>query len=131
MLFRSATQRYGQDLASQEYGNAFNRYQLERQAALGPYQSLAGIGQTAANTLTGAAGQYGANVGSIGLQQGNVAANAALARGSTYSGALNQLGYLAGRYYGQPAGGYPNGYSATNPYYDQPGAGWAGGGIGD
>jgi len=29
-------QRYGQDLASQEYQNAFNRYQAERQARLGP-----------------------------------------------------------------------------------------------
>lgn len=97
-----AGQRYGQDLASQEYTNAFNRYQAERQARLGPLQSLAGVGQTAANTLGSAAGQYGSNVGNIYQQQGQIAANAALARGSAYSGGLNQLGYLAGRYYGQP-----------------------------
>ncbi len=29
-------QRFGQDLASQEYGNAFNRYQIERSARLNP-----------------------------------------------------------------------------------------------
>ena len=44
-------QRYGQDMASQEYTNAFNRYQAERQARLNPLQSLAGVGQTTANAL--------------------------------------------------------------------------------
>lgn len=97
-----ALQRYGQDLGSQEYMNAFNRYQTERQARLGPLQSLAGVGQTAANTLGSAAGQYGSNIGNIMMGQGQTAANAALARGSAYAGGLNQLGYLAGRYYGQP-----------------------------
>lgn len=98
-----ALQRYGQDLGSQEYMNAFNRYQAERQARLGPLQSLAGVGQTATQALGGAASQYGSNVGNIMMGQGQTAANAALARGSAYAGGLNQLGYLAGRYYGQPA----------------------------
>lgn len=100
-------QRYGQDLASQEYANAFNRYQAERQARLGPLQSLAGVGQTATQALTGAAGQYGMNIGNIGMRQGDVAANALLARGSTYGRALGDIGYLAGQYYGrQQPGGY-------------------------
>ena len=110
-----AGQRYGQDLASQEYTNAFNRYQAERQARLGPLQSLAGVGQTATNTLGSAAGQYGSNVGNIMMGQGQTAANAALARGSAYSGGLNQLGYLAGRYYGQPQGA-PSGAVVSTPY---------------
>jgi hypothetical protein len=49
-------QRFGQDLGSQEYQNAFNRYQTERNARLNPLQSLAGFGQTSTNQL-GAAGQ--------------------------------------------------------------------------
>ena len=36
--------RFGQDLASQEYQNAFNRYQVERSAKLNPLQSLMGSG---------------------------------------------------------------------------------------
>ena len=55
-----AASRYGQEMGSQEYQNAFNRYQAERQAQLGPLQSLAGIGQTSVNAL-GAAGQNYAN----------------------------------------------------------------------
>jgi hypothetical protein len=77
-------QRYGQDLASQEYQNAFNRYQVERNAQLNPLQSLAGVGQTATNTLTGAAGQMGQN---LATGYGNVAN----ARASGYVGATNAL----------------------------------------
>ena len=59
------TQRFGQELASQEYQNAFNRYQAERTGTLNPLQSLAGTAQSGANTLGQQAGQYGANVSNI------------------------------------------------------------------
>jgi hypothetical protein len=70
-----AAQRYGQDMGSQEYMNAFNRYQIERNAQLNPLQSLAGVGQTTANQL----GQYGAaNAANVGnLMTGGAAAQAA------------------------------------------------------
>jgi hypothetical protein len=68
-------QDYAQNAASGEFTNAFNRYQLERQARLGPLQSLAGVGQTAANTIGGNAGTYGTNVGN--LMTGGAAASAA------------------------------------------------------
>jgi len=77
-------QRYGQDLASQEYQNAFNRYQIERNAQLNPLQSLAGLGQTATNTLTGAAGQMGQN---YATGYGNIGQ----ARASGYVGMSNAL----------------------------------------
>jgi hypothetical protein len=77
-------QRYGQDLGSQEYMNAFNRYQTERNAQLNPLQSLAGVGQTATNTLTNAAWQMGQN---LATGYGNVAN----ARASGYVGGTNAL----------------------------------------
>jgi hypothetical protein len=43
-----AAQTYGQGLASQEYQNAFVRYQTERNNTLGPYQALQTVGQNAA-----------------------------------------------------------------------------------
>ena len=105
-----AAQRYGQEMGSQEYQNAFNRYQTEREARLNPLQSLAGVGQTSAQTLGQAGQQYASNIGNIGMQQADVAGQAALARGSAYGGAVNQLGYLTGRYLGndqyQPTFGY-------------------------
>jgi len=76
-----AATKYGQDMGSQEYTNAFNRYQTERNAQLNPLQSLAGIGQTAANTIGANAGTYGTNVGN--LMTGGAAAQAAGQVGTT------------------------------------------------
>lgn len=89
-------QRYGQDLASQEYTNAFNRYQTERNARLNPLQSLAGVGQTATNQL-GAAGQNYATGAGEALGAG------AQARASGYMGMANAAAGGIGQYmnYGQ------------------------------
>lgn len=70
-----AAQRFGQDMGSQEYMNAFNRYQTERQATLNPLQSLAGFGQTSVNQLGQAGQNYASNVGN--LMTGGAAAQAA------------------------------------------------------
>jgi len=67
-------QRYGQDLASQEYQNAFNRYQTARTNTLNPFASLAGVAQSSANTLTGAAGTLGGQIGSNIIGAGNAMA---------------------------------------------------------
>lgn len=82
-------QRFGQDLASQEYQNAFNRYQVERAARLNPLQSLMGSGQSAVNTLTSAAGQAGQN------EAANLY-NAGAARASGYIGSANALASALG-----------------------------------
>jgi len=91
--------RYGQDLASQEYQNAFNRYQIERNARLNPLQSLMGAGQTSTNQLTGAMGQAGQG---IAQSYGNLGA----ARASSYVGGANAamgglqgIGSMAQNYY--------------------------------
>lgn len=85
-----ALTRYGQEAGSQEYMNAFNRYQAERAAQLQPLQSLAGVGQTSSNTLTGAAGQMGQNIAEgIG--------SAAAARASGYVGGANALSNALGQ----------------------------------
>jgi len=70
-----AAQRYGQDMGSQEYQNAFNRYQTERNAMLNPLQSLAGVGQTTATNLGTMGAANAANVGN--LITGGAAAEAA------------------------------------------------------
>jgi hypothetical protein len=59
------TLKFAQGLGSQEYGNAFNRYQAERSARLNPLQSLSGVGQSAANTI-GEYGTQGANAQAAG-----------------------------------------------------------------
>ena len=72
-----AGQRYAQDLASQEYGNAYNRL-----------ANIAGLGQTA-TTQAGTAGQnYASQAGELGLQQANALAQGRIGRASSYGNAL-------------------------------------------
>jgi hypothetical protein len=79
-----AASRYGQDYASNEYTNAFNRYQTERNAQLNPLQSLAGVGQSATNYLGNAAQN-------MGQAQAQGAQAIGSARASGYLGQSNLL----------------------------------------
>lgn len=86
---RGVTQ-FGQDLASQEFGNAFNRYQAERAARLNPLQSLAGMGQTTATNVAGQAGQLGQAMGSNIIGAGNARASGYMGTANAFSNALSQ-----------------------------------------
>lgn len=88
-------QRFGQDLASQEYQNAFNRYQTERAAKLNPLQSLMGAGQSSANVLTGAAGQMGQNEATNLYNAGAARASGYVGQANALSSALGQIGGIA------------------------------------
>ena len=89
-----AAQRYGQDMASNEYTNAFNRYQAERQARLGPLQSLTGMGQTTANTIGGAGQTMAGNVGEAYMGGANARASGYVGVGNAVTGGLtNYLNY--------------------------------------
>lgn len=86
-----AAQRYGQDMGSQEFQNAFNRYQTNRANQLQPLQSLMGAGQTATNTMGTAAANYGTNAG-------NLMTSGGAARASGYVGGANALTSGLGQY---------------------------------
>jgi len=100
---RAATQ-YGQEMGSQEYQNAYNRYQTNRSNQLNPLQSLMGAGQTATNVM-GTAGQNYAD------QAGQAYMNAGDARASGYVGSANAWGNALGGV----AGAF-NQYNATNAF---------------
>jgi Sec-independent protein translocase protein TatA len=112
-----AATRYGQDMGSQEYTNAFNRYQTERAAQLQPLQSLAGVGQTTANTLGQAGQSYATSVGNALINQGANAGNARMAGANAWSSALSGMGSAYGKSpvsFGSLYGGGSSG-SAGNP----------------
>jgi hypothetical protein len=119
-------QRFGQDLASQEYGNAFNRYQTERAARLNPLQSLMGAGQSSANTLTGAAGQLGQGQAQSQLAAGQARASGYVGQSNALAGALGSIGQAASSYplyqaqvnylnSGAAGGGFGGGAASLNP----------------
>ena len=93
-----AAARFGQDLGSQEYQNAFNRYQVNRANQLNPLQSLMGAGQSAANTLTSAAGQQGQNQASNIYNAGNARASGYIGSANALAGALQGIGSTVSNY---------------------------------
>ena len=108
-----AAQGYGQQQASQEYQNAFDRYYNERNQMLRPLQTLAGIGQTSADTLGSAGSGYAnqanalamtnaANQGNLALQMGNVRASQYGGYGNALNQALNTNWSQVGNYFGNP-----------------------------
>ena len=108
-------QRFGQDTASAEYLNAFNRYQTNRANQLNPLQSLYGGGQSSVNTLSNAAGQMGQGLANAAMAGGQAnasgymnmanALNQGLSTGanlymqSQYLGGVNELNAARTAYY--------------------------------
>ena len=86
-----ATERYAQGLASQEYANAYDRYNTDYRLKLSPLQTLAGYGQNATNNLTTQTGNYGAN-------QADTLGNAGNIRASSYLNATDALARGASQY---------------------------------
>lgn len=82
-------QDYAQNSASQEYQNAYNRYQQNRTNQLQPLGNLITSGQSAANQQSAAAGTYGANAAGTITNAGNVAGSAQLGAATTLGNALN------------------------------------------
>lgn len=119
--------QYGQNLASQEYQNAFNRYMANRQARLSPLQNLMGVGAGAASGLSSAAGQFGQVGGQTYGDIGNAQAAGIMGPLNALSGGIggainayqsNQLINALGRNSG---GFYGGGSIYSNPGELQPG----------
>jgi hypothetical protein len=110
------SQRYGQDLASQEYQNAYNRYQTNRANQLNPLQSLAGQGQTTANTLGAAGRNYATNAGEAYMGAGNARASGYMGAANSWNQALGGAANaytqnkLMGQIFGNRSGGASNSY---------------------
>jgi hypothetical protein len=85
-------QDYTQGLASQEYGNAFNRFQTQRGNIYNTLSSIAGLGQTSLGQTTSAgttaAGNIGTNIANAGAAQ----AGGIVGQANALSGGLQQYG---------------------------------------
>lgn len=87
-------EEFGQNLASTEYGNAFNRFQTERGNIYNTLSNIAGMGQNAVNPGVQAGQAYGNQAS--GIITGQAAAGAAGIVGSAnaYAGALGNMGNM-------------------------------------
>jgi hypothetical protein len=109
-----AAQRYGQDYASQEFGNAYNRL-----------AAMAGIGQTATGAMGNAAGNFGVNAGQNYMGAANARASGYVGGANALTGGLNQyLNYTQSQNLLntlRPQTGVPSNMNTTVPM--QPGGG--------
>jgi hypothetical protein len=91
-----ALQRYGQEMGSQEYGSAFNRFQTERSNRLQPLSGLTTLGQAAAANQGAAAGAFGQTAGNLTTSIGAAQAAGQVGMTNALTGALGQyLNYSA------------------------------------
>jgi hypothetical protein len=91
-----ALQRYGQEMGSQEYGSAFNRFQTERSNRLQPLSGLMTLGQAAASNQGAAAGAFGQTAGNLTTDIGAAQAAGQVGMTNALTGALGQyLNYSA------------------------------------
>ena len=102
-------QDYAQGLASQEYQNAFNRYQTSRANQLQPLGNLMASGQSAASNQGAAAGQYGATGGNLLTGAGQAIGAGQLGAGQSM--AAGQLG--AGQTWANALGGVGSAYQTN------------------
>lgn len=115
-----ALARYNQDAASQEYQNAYGRFQTDQNNRFNRLASIAGVGQTATNTGI-AAGQSNQAAQAAGTSQiANNTLSAGNARASQYVATGNAIGGLAGnvgQYYALKDLYTPTTYGGTPPIY--------------
>lgn len=117
----AAAQQFGQDLASQEYGNAYNRFMANRLAATQALQGLGSSGLTAAggignlaggqaNVYRGTAQDLAQNYQNLGQGIGQGYANIGANNASAYMAPTNLLAQALGQ--GLQAAGAYAGYKA-------------------
>lgn len=85
-----AAQEYGQQSASQEYQNAFNRYQTNRSNLLQPLGNLVATGQNAAANTGAAAGSYGTTASNNLTSAGAAQAAGQVGSANALTSGLNQ-----------------------------------------
>lgn len=99
-------ERFGQGLASEEYANAFNRYQAERAARINPLQAMLGQGQSATGAMSNMTSAQAQALGQTMGGMSNAMGTAGSQRASTYG----QLGSALGQAYGNLGQAQASGY---------------------
>jgi hypothetical protein len=125
---RAAT-GYGQELGSQEYQNAFNRYYTERTNKMDPLKFLTGVGQAAGAGQASNIGAATGNIANLTTGAGNAMAAGQVGAANAYTNAMGQgisqyqTNQLLNRYAPQPQtptynyyGGYGSGTEGSSNF---------------
>jgi hypothetical protein len=88
-------QRYGQDLASNEFQNAYNRYTGDQATQRNALASLTGFAPTASSAMQAGDMAYGSNAANLASNTAVANAGAGATRGTSYGTALTGIGQNA------------------------------------
>jgi hypothetical protein len=124
--------KYSGGLAAQEYGAAFDRFNVGQTNKFNRLASISGIGQTAANQTGAAAANFGAQMGNNIIGAGNAQAAGRIGGANALMGGIGQgvsmyqqnslMNQFGGGYGGTPingGGGFGTGASFGNQDYGQ------------
>lgn len=120
--------RFGQDLGSQEYQNAYNRFNNDRTQRFNRLASLAGVGQTATRDVAQQGTQVASNIANNQIGVGNAQASSYVGRGNAIADTASTLGNFAMNRYimnnmpatttpTAPTQSWTGGWDASTPSY--------------
>ena len=93
-----ALQNYGQESASQEYGNAYNRFNADQTNRYNRLSNLVGVGQNAAAQVGNAGAQTSQAIANNTMQGANALAAGQVGSANAWSNTANDLGSMAAAY---------------------------------
>lgn len=85
-------ERFGQDMASNEYNNAYNRYVGNQATQRNALAGLTGFAPTASSAMQAGDVSYGGNAANLASNTANAMAGAGATRASSYGNALAGIG---------------------------------------
>jgi hypothetical protein len=91
--------QYGQDMASQEYMNAYNRYNTNQTNMYNRLAGISGTGQNSANTMANVGSSTGANISELYTQGGNASAAGQIGQANAWQSGFGNLGNTLGTFY--------------------------------
>lgn len=93
-----ALQNYGQESASQEYGNAYNRFNADQTNRYNRLSNLVGVGQNAAAQVGNAGAQTSQAIANNTMAGANSIAAGQVGSANAWSNTANDLGSMAAAY---------------------------------
>lgn len=84
--------QYGQGFASNEYSNAYNRFNADRDRRFNRLAGIAGIGQTATNQVTSQGADTARTIGDLMTQGANARASGYIGQGNAANQAIGNIG---------------------------------------
>jgi len=123
--YGNALQRFNNDQTQQyaRWGDAYNRFYGDQDRTINRLSALAGVGQNATNTGNQMAANYGTQAGNNMMQAANAQAAGKIGGAQAYGNALNNITNMAFGAAGMMAGG---GFGGTGAGAGAAGAGTAG-----